>query len=61
MTREKAMQIMKNHGLYVVPLASAGIGLTDNKGNIYDVVTVSENGLIIDENTTMTLRDWLGY
>lgn len=36
MTREAVMEAMKNHGLYCVPLASAGIGLTDKGGSLYD-------------------------
>lgn len=61
MAREKAMNIMKNHGLYCVALATNGIGLTDKDGNIYDVVIVTDNGLIVDENTTIPLKSWLGY
>ncbi len=53
--REKAIKIMEDHGLYCVPLASAGIGLTDKDGNVYDVVIVSPDadGLVVDENTTI--------
>jgi hypothetical protein len=58
---EKVMETMRNHGLYAVKLTSDMIGLTDNSGNVYDVVVVTNKGLIIDENTTMSLAAWLGY
>ncbi len=61
MTRGEIINIIRAHGLYCIPLASVGIGLTDVDGNVYDIVTVSDAGLIIDEHTTMSLRDWLGY
>jgi hypothetical protein len=61
MTRNKAIGIMKNHGLYCNAIGNDGIALTDNKGNVYDIVFVTAKGLIIDENTTMSLLEWLGY
>ena len=61
MTIEKTMKIMRAHGLYCVALTDKSIGLTDNIGNVYDAVIVAEDGLIVDANATMSLRDWLGY
>lgn len=58
---EKTIKAMRAHGLYCVKLTGEMIGLTDKAGNVYDVVIVTESGLIVDANTTMSLRDWLGY
>ena len=56
------MQIMRAHGLYCAALAGEGaIGLTDNQGNVYCVVIVTSDGLVVDADTTMDLYVWLGY
>ncbi len=62
MTQQKVMEIMGQHGLYVTALTDDGlIGLTDHKGNVYDVVLWDGNHVIEDGKTSMTLLEWLGY
>lgn len=59
---DKVMNIMREHGLYCVALTDKMIGLTDNAGNVYDVVIIdNDEQLIIDADTTMNLYNWLGY
>ena len=60
-SRDKITQIIRNHGLYCIPLASSVIGLTDDKGNVYDTIIWDGSEVIEDENTSMSLAAWLGY
>jgi hypothetical protein len=58
-TQDKVMRIMQAHGLYCVALPEAGqIGLTDNVGNVYDVVTW-DGSKVIDDGGEFNLYDWL--
>jgi hypothetical protein len=60
MTRERAIEIIKNHGLYCKSIGSISIALMDKNENVYDIIAF-ENGLIIDGKETMSIRNWLGY
>jgi hypothetical protein len=59
-SQREVMDIMERHGLYVAALTDQTIGLTDNKGNVYDVV-IWDGRHIIDGNVTEGLWAWLGY
>ena len=57
---ERTMDVMREHGLYVCDMGDDRIGLTDNAGNIYDIVSW-DGQHITDDTGLSTLRDWLGY
>lgn len=59
-TLDQVIKIIRNHGLYCVALTDKSIGLTDNKGSLYDTI-VWDGKSIIDGNDTMSLYTWLGY
>jgi len=61
MAKEKVMQIMARHGLYVRDMGGNRIGLADNAGNIYDIVSWDGQYITEDTGLSTTLRDWLGY
>ena len=60
-TVAKVMKVLKAHGLYAEHLSGRTIALTDKNGKIYNTIDVTDDGCILDGDTTLSVLAWLGY
>ena len=61
MTKERAMTIMRQHGICAIALDNEGtIGLFDTCCNLYALIQW-DGEHIIEHGVKMTLPAWLGY
>lgn len=61
MSRDKALSIIRDHGLYAAPVSHDAIALQDVHGTTYDTITITPDGQVSDNGETMPLMAWLGY